>query len=267
MPGEELCKNGGAAIIGRKLLALSEVDSTNTYLKRIALNGAPEGTVVVAEQQTAGRGRLNRSFQSPKGKGLYLSALLKPTLPPERLLSLTPLAGVAACCAIERICGVRPGIKWPNDLILQDRKLAGILTELVQADDGSFCVVLGIGVNMSQTLQDFSPDVAEIATSLLLCLGREISREILVSTLLEELDHAYRALIRDDLRDYLDIYRRDCVNLGKRVQLMYADGAREAAEALGIDEEFGLVVRTDNDSLKTVREGEVSVRGLYGYLE
>lgn len=254
---------GPTAVAGREILYFEEIGSTNTYAKQLAREGAAEGTVVIAGSQTAGRGRMERSFQSPPDRGVYLSLLLRPQLPPQKLLPVTALAGVALCDGVERLCGVRPGLKWPNDPVLGGRKLSGILAET--AGDGA--LVLGIGVNVSQTPADFSPDVAEIATSLEMELQRPVSRAALAARLLEELDRMYAALLAGDLTAYLAAYRRDCVNLGRRVQLLTPDGARETAAAVGIDEEFGLVVRTDGGEERTVRSGEVSVRGLYGYVE
>ena len=256
---------GKTDIIGREILCFDTLDSTNTYLKRVAANVA-DGTVVIAAHQTAGRGRMTRSFESPAEKGLYLSVLLRPQLPPERLLPLTAMAGTAVCDAVERVCGVRPGLKWPNDPVLNGKKLCGILTELVM-EENQPCVVLGIGLNVSQTAEDFSPEVAEIATSLAAELGRPVSRAVLAVALMEALDCLYAALKSGDLSEYLESYRRDCVNLGRTVQLIAPDGTREQADALNVDEVFGLVVQTGDGERKTVRAGEVSVRGLYGYLE
>lgn len=256
------------AVVGRELQCFDEIDSTNNYAKRIALSGAPDGTVIVADCQTAGRGRMDRSFQSPKGKGIYLTALLRPELPPERLLPVTALAGVAVCAAVERVCGVRPGLKWPNDPVLGSRKLCGILTELsVEAETGRVqYLVLGIGVNVLQTAENFTPEVAEMATSLAMALGRPVSRPALAAALIEELDRLYTALRAGDLSEYLAAYRRDCVNLGKAVQLISPAG-RETVTAVGIDGDFGLVVRGADGEERAVRSGEVSVRGLYGYVE
>lgn len=256
------------AVVGRELQCFDEIDSTNNYAKRIALSGAPDGTVIVADCQTAGRGRMDRSFQSPKGKGIYLTALLRPELPPERLLPVTALAGVAVCAAVEWVCGVRPGLKWPNDPVLGSRKLCGILTELsVEAETGRVqYLVLGIGVNVLQTAEDFTPEVAEMATSLAMALGRPVSRPALAAALIEELDRLYTALRAGDLSEYLAAYRRDCVNLGKAVQLISPAG-RETVTAVGIDGDFGLVVRGADGEERAVRSGEVSVRGLYGYVE
>lgn len=263
MVEEIRARMGSTKIVGRKILYYRELGSTNTLVKELAAAGEPEGTAVIAGCQTAGRGRMARSFQSPPDKGLYLTVLLRPRLSPERLPPVTALAGVAVCGAVERLCGVRPGLKWPNDPVLGGRKLCGILTERTAGG----ALAAGIGVNVAQTPADFSPEVAEVATSLLQETGQAVSRAALAAYLLEELDRMYGALLSGDLGAYLTAYRRDCVNLGRRVQLISPDGTRETVTAVGIDEDFGLVVREDRGGERTVRSGEVSVRGLYGYVE
>ena len=259
---------GETAVVGRELRCFAELDSTNNYLK--TQTAAPDGTAAVADSQTAGRGRMDRSFQSPKGRGIYLSVLLRPPLPPDRLPPVTALAGVAVCAAVERVCGVRPGLKWPNDPVLNGKKLCGILTEMsLEAETGRVqSLVLGIGVNVGQGPEDFSPEVREMATSLLQALGQPVSRPRLTAALLEELDRAYAALLAGDLSAYLAAYRRDCVNLGKTVQLIpFGGGERETAQAVDVDGEFSLVIRGSGGRERTVRSGEVSVRGLWGYAD
>ena len=154
--------------VGRALVCLETVDSTNNEVKRRALAGAADGLAVVAEQQTGGRGRRGRSFVSPAGQGLYLSVLLRPRCPLEEVSTLTAWTAVAVCNAVERVCGVRPGIKWPNDVILDGRKLCGILTELeLEAETAALRhVVVGVGINLTQTAADFGPEVAPVAVSL-----------------------------------------------------------------------------------------------------
>ena len=258
---------GQSGILGRELHCLDTIDSTNSYAKRIAMTGAPEGTVVIANDQTAGRGRMGRQFQSPRDKGIYLSVLLRPEMEPQRLMPVTAMAGVAVCDAVEKVCGVRPGLKWPNDPVIGNRKLCGILTEMsLEGETGRVqYLVLGIGINVGQEAEDFSPDVAAIATSLSAYLGRPVSRPELAAALICELEKLYETLKAGDLGDYLNAYRRDCVNLGKTVQLLGEE--REVVTAVDIDGEFGLVVRTGEGGEKTVRSGEVSVRGMYGYVE
>lgn len=254
--------------VGHRLVCLDEVDSTNTRAKQLAMTGAEDGTVVVADCQTAGRGRMNRSFQSPKGKGIFLTALLRPEVPVQQLIPVTAMAGVAVCAAVERLYGVGPGLKWPNDPVLGGRKLSGILTELsMEAESGRLqYLVVGIGVNVHQTAADFSPEVAALATSLSRELGRPACRPALAAALIEELDRLYTALRAGDFTAYLTEYRKRCVNLGKTVQLLSGE-ERETVEAVGIDDDFGLIVRSPDGRSWTVRSGEVSVRGMYGYVE
>ena len=255
-----------SVVIGSTMLRFDEIDSTNTYAKQLAVEGAPDGTVVIADFQTAGRGRMGRSFQSPKGKGLYFSVLLRPEVPAERLTSVTALAGVAVCDAVEAVCGGRPGLKWPNDPVMGSRKICGILTEAVTDPEGKTALILGIGINVLQTEEDFSPEIRSIATSLFVETGCPVSREDLTERLLERLEQAYRVLKSGDLSDWVRTYRTDCIHFGRQVWLI-GPNSREKATALDVDESFGLVVADEDGTVRTVRTGEISVRGLLGYAE
>lgn len=242
------------------------IDSTNTQCKRLAMNGAVDGTVVMAEEQTAGRGRKGRSFQSPQGLGLYLSILWLPQCEPSRLLPLTSLAAVAVSRAMERVTGERADIKWPNDLLLRDKKIAGILTEMaLEGESGQIdYVVLGIGINVHHKAADFTEEVAAMASSLDAELGVTVSRPRLAAALMEELDILRREVMwQPEL--YLDEYRQRCVTIGRTVQVVRGE-ERKAANAIDVDEQFGLAVRYEDGTEETVRSGEVSVRGLYGYV-
>ena len=172
------------------------------------------------------------------------------------------------CRAIERICGASPGLKWPNDPVLGGRKVCGILTELsLEGETGRVQdLELGIGINVSQRPEDFTPEVREIATSLAQAVGHPVSRPALAAEVIREVDRLYAALAAGESGPYLTEYRRRCVNLGRTVRLLGTDGG-ETAEALDIDGDFGLVVRMADGTVRTVRSGEVSVRGLYGYTE
>lgn len=260
---------GTTVVVGRELRCFDVIDSTNTYIRQAALEGAPDGTVAIANQQTGGRGRMGRSFQSPRNQGIYLTALLRPRLPAERLLPVTALAGVAVCDAVEQACGLRPGLKWPNDPVVGEKKICGILTELAMdpKTGAPESLALGIGLNVHQRPEDFSPDVAEMATSLDMVLGRTVSRPALAAAEIQALDRLYRDLKAGALDYYLDAFRRDCVNLQKTVQMIRPDGSREVAEAIGIDEEFGLIVRDEGGAERVIRSGEVSIRGMYGYVD
>ena len=250
-----------------RLHCFDEVDSTNSFLKREALAGAPHGTVAVANCQTGGRGRMSRVFQSPRDRGVYLSILLRPNLSPAELMPVTALAAVAMCDAVEAACGLRPQIKWTNDLVVKGRKLAGILTEMALEGETGLVqyLVMGTGVNVLHTPEDFSPEVAAMATSLRQELGISVSRPVLAA----EMIRAFNRLGEDlggDYSRYLADYRRDCVTIGKQVQLLWQD-RRETVEALDVDDQFGLVVRHEDGHTEVIRSGEVSVRGMYGYVE
>lgn len=264
---KRLQQNGKSLkIIGNTILHYEEIDSTNTRAKQLALEGAADGTVVIADFQTAGRGRMGRSFQSPRGKGLYLSVLLRPEVPVEQMASLTALAGVAVCDAVEAACGVRPGLKWPNDPVMGRKKVCGILTEAVTAPDGKTALILGIGINVLQTKVDFAPEIHTIATSLLAETGRVVSKEELTQTLLGRLEQAYYVLKAGMWPDWTESYRKDCVHLGRQIRLIGPDGEKTVT-ALDVDEKFGLIVKGEDGLVWTVRTGEVSVRGLLGYTE
>lgn len=254
------------ARVGREIVCLDSVDSTNSEVKRRADAGAGEGLAVLADQQTAGRGRKGRGFLSLPGKGLYCSVLLRPGCSFEQASDLTAWTAVAVCDAVQAVCGVRPGIKWTNDIILGGRKLCGILTEVdIEAESGTLrSVTVGIGVNVSQTEADFGPELSPVATSLLRELGAAPGRGELAAALLTALDSMAAAWPGQKER-YLERYRADCVTTGKDV-LLVRPGRRELAHALSVDEDFRLVVRFPSGKTETVDAGEVSVRGLCGYV-
>ena len=241
------------------VLRYDTVDSTNNVCKALAAQGL-DSTAVIARAQTAGKGRLGRSFQSPEG-GLYLSALWQ-DCPAGQLLTVTPLAAVAVCRAVESLCDTDCGIKWCNDVVLHGKKLCGILTESSLLLDGSAAwLVVGIGVNVGQAT--FPPDIADMATSLAL-QELDVSPDALADAILAQLT-AMRTVLTDPV-EWLAEYRRRCVNLGRPVRVLRGNTVRQAT-ALAIDEQFGLTVQYENGETETVRSGEVSVRGLYGYIE
>lgn len=253
--------------LGRELVCLDCIDSTNSYLKRAAEDGAEEGLVVVAEEQTNGRGRRGRSFTSLRGKGVFLSLLMRPAgIPPERLACLTALTAVAVCRGIETVCPAAMGIKWTNDLILHGKKLGGILVEMTtdRRTGQVQALIAGIGLNVSQQGTDFSPEVAELATSLRQELGTAVSRPALIAAIVREMESVYRHLLQDDTEAEWLEYRRRCVTLGKEVCVQDAPPRLVFAE--DVDRTFGLVVREADGSSSVIRFGEVSVRGLGGYV-
>ena len=235
-------------------------DSTNTRAKELALEGAPHGTVVIADCQTGGRGRLGRSFHSPGGNGVYMSMIFRYPCAPEQLLHLTCAAAVAACDAVEAAVGFRPGIKWTNDLVSGSKKLAGILTELISLS-GETVAIVGVGINCTQKTADFPPDIQSFAGSLSMISGQPVDRHKVALALID-------ALLRMDLscqEEMMAAYRRDCVTLGKDISLVRGDEVRHG-HAMDIDDRGALVVRFADGHTEAVNSGEVSIRGMYGYI-
>ena len=243
-----------------------ELESTNTTLKLMAQEGCPAGTVVIADRQTGGRGRLGRTFLSPGGVGIYLSALIRPDCAPTELMHLTCAVAVAMCDAVENAFGFRPGIKWTNDLVVANRKLGGILTELgLNPQTGRVdYAILGIGINCGQTETDFDESIRSFATSVRMVTGQTPSRELLIAQMVKALERMDQELLISPVA-LLEQYRRDCITLDQDVSIVKGDEVRHA-RALDIDAEGGLIVRYDTGETGTVTSGEVSVRGLYGYV-
>ncbi len=239
-----------------------ELGSTNDTLKALARQGAPQGTVLLADRQTGGHGRLGRSFFSPGGQGIYMSILLRPDCTPDKLMHLTCAAAAAMCQAVEESVGFRPGIKWTNDLVAGKRKLGGILTELGLSSRGMVdYAIIGIGINCCQQLSDFSPELRDMAGSLAMAAGTDISRPRVAAAMMKSLWQM--DLNRKD--EILRQYRRDCITLGQDISLVRGEEVRHG-HALDIDPEGALVVRFPDGHLESVNSGEVSVRGMYGYI-
>lgn len=239
------------------------LDSTNNRAKLMAREGAPHGTVLLAGHQTGGRGRMGRSFHSPDGKGLYLSVLLRPTAPAEQWMHLTCAAAVAACRAIEAVCGLRPGIKWTNDLVWNRRKLGGILTELVTLP-GSTAAIVGIGINISQTAEDFPPELQSVAGSLAMFCRELPNREQLAAALMQQLLQT-DWITSTETASILDFYRKNCITLGTDVSIVQGESIRHG-HALTVDDRGALVVSFPDGHTEVINSGEVSIRGMYGYV-
>ena len=206
---------------------------------------------------------MGRSFQSPEGKGIYLSVILRPNCPPEQLMHLTCAAGVAMLEAVEKVSGMRPGLKWINDLVIGRKKLGGILVEM-SVDKGMVdYAVIGIGINCLQQEEDFDPQIREIATSLLLC-GKTILPQMLAAAMVESLHKMSLALFNEKDR-LMEIYKSNCITLGKEIQALRYDSIRPGI-AIDLDADGGLCVQYSDGTRETVSSGEVSVRGMYGYI-
>ncbi len=240
------------------------IDSTNTRAKVLAKEGAPAGTVLIAGSQSGGRGRLGRSFSSPVGMGVYLSVILRPGCRAEQLMHLTCAAAVAACKAVEVASGISPGIKWINDLVCGKEKLGGILTEMSVNSSGFVdWAVVGIGINCCQTKADFPPEIQSIATSLLLQAGKPCSPALLAARLTEALYEMNEMLFRK--KQIMDFYKQRCITLGQKILMVRGDESAYG-EALDLDEDGGLLVRFSDGTEKVISSGEISIRGMYGYV-
>lgn len=257
---EEISGLLNTKVIGKPLIVLDRVDSTNSYARRLAREGAEDGTVVLADIQTAGRGRMGRSFQSAPGRGIYMSLLLRPDWPLSEALCFTAMTAVAVCDGIEAASGLCPRIKWPNDILMDGKKLCGILTELETAPDGALsCLVAGIGVNVGQTADEFEDGVQDTAVSLSMLLGRPVKRAPLIAAILDAMDTMYARYLTGRA-DYLARYRKDAFTIGREVLLLRPGKDPQAAFALDVDDHFALVVQYPDGRRETISSGEVSVR-------
>ncbi len=249
-----------------RILCYDSVESTNTMAKAMVLQGAPAGTVLIAEEQTGGRGRLGRTFQSPGHMGVYMSVILRPDCLPSELMHLTCAAAVAMCDAVQVSAGFRPGVKWTNDLVYGTRKLAGILTELV-IDPGTGRVagaVVGIGINCLQKPQDFSPELQDMAASLQMIAAEDVSRPRVAAQMILALSRMNDCLIAEKSR-IMAQYRRDCITLNREISLVRGDEIRHGT-AVDIDEDGALIVAFSSGTREAVSSGEISIRGMYGYV-
>ncbi len=243
-----------------RVLVLDQTDSTNKVLREMAFDGAPGGQVVIANEQTMGRGRMGRSFFSPSGKGIYFSYLLRPDVAPQDAVTLTAWTGVAMVRAIERVAGFSPGIKWVNDLVSNGRKLCGILTEMsIESETGRISsIIIGIGINVNNDASDFPDDIKNIATSIELETGSSVSRAELVASMVEEMDKL--ASEWPEASDkYLDLYRYYNITCGRDVDVI-SGGTVRPAKALSINDDFSLKVKFPDGTVSDLSSGEVSLK-------
>ena len=247
------------------ILYFDTIDSTNTYAKQLARGGAPEGTVVIADQQTGGRGRLGRSFSSPAGMGIYLSVIFRPHCRPEELMHLTCAAGLMACLAVENAAPtpLPPRIKWANDLVIGKRKLGGILTEIsVEPESGTVeWAVIGIGINCCQEETDFPEEIRHMACSLHILPHQ---RSHLAAELIRQL-HSLRQGLFTEKSLMMERFYSRCITIGQRICILRGDEVRHG-KALTIDCDGALHVLLDDGSEVEITSGEVSIRGMYGYI-
>lgn len=246
--------------IGYSLHLLHEVDSTNEEAATLATRGAAEGTVVIAEAQRRGRGRLGRRWASPAEVGIYLSVILRPPSPPESAPALSLLGAVAVGEAIERMTGLEAALKWPNDLIVRGKKVAGISGEVATEAARLQHVVLGIGVNVNQLEADFEGELRQTATSLRIELGHRVDRTAMIRSICEGLDQWYDCFLSSGVPPILDRVRRRCLTLGREVVTRSGDEELRGL-AVEVDEAGALVIRTADGTLHRLFAGDVTLTG------
>lgn len=240
------------------------VNSTNLRAKLDADNGAAEGALVVADMQTAGRGRRGRTWSSPAGLNVYFTLILKPQYVPDKASMVTLVMALAVAEGIHETCGVEAGIKWPNDIVANGKKVCGILTEMSVERDFIHHVVIGVGINVG--LQEFAPELAATATSLQAECGRKVPKATLVANIMKAFEKHYEVFQgKADLSGLMGCYNEMLVNRDREVRVLDPKGEYNGI-ARGINEVGELLVELPDGRVEKVYAGEVSVRGIYGYV-
>ena len=248
---------------GKTCLCFDVLESTQEYAKELAKASFVHGTLVVADRQTAGKGRRGRVWQSPKGTTISMSLCLEPKLQVENVAGLTLVMALAVAKGILEVTGEQPEIKWPNDIVLNSKKICGILTEMIFTERG-YVVIIGTGINVNT--EQFPEEIKEIASSLKIETEKEISREALIASIMKYFERYYDNYVQtEDLRGIREEYEELLVNLGKKVRVLDPKEPYDAI-AKGINTKGNLLVTCDDGTEKVVDSGEVSVRGLYGYV-
>jgi BirA family transcriptional regulator, biotin operon repressor / biotin---[acetyl-CoA-carboxylase] ligase len=255
----EIARHLATKRIGRVIHHFDSIDSTNRHAMELARRGAAEGEVVVAETQTAGRGRLGRSFFSPRGLSFYGSIILRPEIPPARAPQITLVAGIAVAEAVEKHAGTRPGLKWPNDVRLGPMKVAGILTEMESEANRVLHVVCGPGINLNVPSADFPPELRTIATSVLASTGRSVDRATFAADLFGSFEHLYDEFLSRGFVCLRERWEAYSVLNGEWVSV---EGTGETLEGrvLGIDEEGALRLEGRQGRITRAIAGDVTLK-------
>lgn len=249
---------------GCDVLYFPEIDSTNTYAKRLGDEGACHGTLVVADRQTAGKGRRGRVWESPSGSSIYMSILLRPEIVPNRAPMLTLVMAQSVAEAVAFVTGEEALIKWPNDIVLNRKKICGILTEMSTEISWINHVVIGVGINVNT--ESFPEEFARTATSIYLESGQKVQRSRLTAEVMKRFEQYYELFVETgDLSGMQENYNKLLVNRDRDVRIL-EPGHEYNGHAIGINETGELLVRTEDGRMVEVYAGEVSVRGIYGYV-
>lgn len=250
--------------VGRKIVYYAQTGSTNVDARRFAEEGAPSGTLVVADEQTQGRGRRGRVWQSPLGGTISMSLMLKPDFAPEYASQLTLVMALSVTKALKALTGREGfGIKWPNDVVLSGKKVVGILTEMSAEADYIHNVVIGVGINVNQS--EFDEEIADKATSLYVEFGEKFQRAELIAKIMYFFEQDYEVFAKtNDLSGLREDYEKTLLNKNQAVRVLDPKGEFEGT-ALGINERGELLVQRAGGEVESIYAGEVSVRGLYSY--
>ena len=261
---EEVASRLRTERMGRQIRYFSRIDSTNQYAKRIAEEGASDGTLIIADEQTAGKGRSGRTWVTPPSEAIAFTLLLRPKLSPDRISMVTLVMGLAVVNAVNDLYDVNAGIKWPNDVVIGGRKLCGILTEMSAEVRQVNHIVIGVGINANLT--SFPEEIKEIATSLKLELGHAVNRAELIARVMTEFERLYAGFeAQGDLGPVVQEYNELCLNTGNKVRVLDPNGEYNGTSR-GINSLGELLVETEDGQMREVYAGEVSVRGIYGYV-
>ena len=250
--------------MAKEVVFFEEIGSTNVEAAKLAVQGRKHGTLVIADKQTGGKGRRGRSWFTPENTSIAVSFLLKPQLEAEYASMLTLVQAMAASDTIEEVCGCKAYIKWPNDILVNEKKVCGILTEMNLAGNDISSIIIGTGINVNQEL--FPEEIADIATSLKKEVGMEQNREKLIGVLCRKFEHYYEQFTTTkDLSYIMKEYNARLISAGRSVRVL--DPKEEyVGEALGINAVGELLVKKEDGNVVNVYAGEVSVRGIYGYV-
>jgi BirA family biotin operon repressor/biotin-[acetyl-CoA-carboxylase] ligase len=262
---EEIKNYLNTECIGKKIIHFDTINSTNIKAKELADLGEQEGTIVISEEQTLGRGRLGRSWISPKYKGIWMSIILRPNINPIHVSKITQVGAAAVCKAAEEM-GIKTQIKWPNDIILNNKKVCGILTEMSAELNKINYVVMGIGINVNIDKNEFPDDIKHMAASFKSEIGKEILRKELAARVLNNFELLYKEFTKEGIaKASIDICRENSILLGKEINVI-RDNKTISAKAVNLDGEGELIIQHSNGEIEKLISGEVSIRGLYGYV-
>jgi BirA family biotin operon repressor/biotin-[acetyl-CoA-carboxylase] ligase len=245
-------------VVGRDIRVFEQTSSTNDVVEKLARDGLREGVVVFAESQSKGRGRLGRKWLSPAHKGLWFSVLLRPDLPPQAATQLTVAAATSLVRAIEQVTDLRPEIKWPNDILLKGKKVAGVLTELSAELDHVNYLILGIGVDVNLNPGDFPPELRKLATSIKIETGHALRRADLAAAILQQLDKDYALVCTRRFSKLSEEWEAQCTTLGRRVNIRVGDRLIQG-RAESLDQDGALLLRTEHGHLERIIGGDVTL--------